>query len=229
MRRNAESSSSTPPVRDAPPLPSSGERQRKYKGVRWRKWGRWVSEIRLPNSRERIWLGSYDTPEKAARAFDAAYLCLRGPGRADGLNFPDSPPDVARRTSDPQEVYAAAESHANRAAAAAPATTDAAPDPCEPTQALAHGGGGAPVETAAVPLPAPSSPLLLEVSTDDSFDWLANPPPLYSPTMVESHAYLPASQKEETDVDMEENDGSGSCPGLWCFDSDDDAEVRMHK
>jgi len=221
MRRNAESSSSTP-VRHAP-LPSG---ERKYKGVRWRKWGRWVSEIRLPNSRERIWLGSYGTPEKAARAFDAAYLCLRGPGRADGLNFPDSPPDVGCRTSDPQEVYAAAVSHANRAAAA-PWDAHAATDPSsEPTQSpQAH--GGAPVETVA-PVPSPAPSLLLEVSTDDdSFDWFANPPPLYSPTMVvESHAYLPASPKAEADVDMEENE-SGSCPGLWCFDSGDD-EVRMH-
>ncbi|OEL15938.1 hypothetical protein BAE44_0023043 [Dichanthelium oligosanthes] len=74
-------------------LPPSGEM--KYKGVRRRRWGRWVSEIRLPNSRKRIWLGSYGTPEKAARAFDAAYVCLRGPGGADGLNFPGSPPAVS--------------------------------------------------------------------------------------------------------------------------------------
>jgi len=60
-----------------------------YKGVRKRKWGKWVSEIRLPNSRERIWLGSYDTQEKAARAFDAALYCLRGKGA--NFNFPDTP------------------------------------------------------------------------------------------------------------------------------------------
>ncbi|XP_042466192.1 ethylene-responsive transcription factor ERF018-like [Zingiber officinale] len=54
-------------------------------GVRRRKWGRWVSEIRRPNSRTRIWLGSYDTPEKAARAFDAASACLRD--RRARLNF----------------------------------------------------------------------------------------------------------------------------------------------
>ena len=65
----------------------------RYKGVRKRKWGKYVSEIRLPNSRERIWLGSYDTPEKAARAFDAALYCLRG--RTAKFNFPDNPPKIA--------------------------------------------------------------------------------------------------------------------------------------
>ncbi|KAL0694875.1 hypothetical protein Bca4012_062055 [Brassica carinata] len=67
--------------------------QSKYKGVRKRRWGKWVSEIRLPNSRERIWLGSYDTPEKAARAFDAALFCLRGSGA--NFNFPDNPPVIS--------------------------------------------------------------------------------------------------------------------------------------
>ncbi|CAN6900775.1 hypothetical protein Bca4012_096432 [Brassica carinata] len=67
--------------------------QSKYKGVRKRKWGKWVSEIRLPNSRERIWLGSYDTPEKAARAFDAALFCLRGSNA--NFNFPDNPPAIS--------------------------------------------------------------------------------------------------------------------------------------
>ncbi|CAN0839551.1 Ethylene-responsive transcription factor ERF017 [Linum grandiflorum] len=62
----------------------------KFKGVRKRKWGKWVSEIRLPNSRDRIWLGSYDSAEKAARAFDAALFCLRGPTAK--FNFPDNPP-----------------------------------------------------------------------------------------------------------------------------------------
>ncbi|KAL0558581.1 hypothetical protein IC582_003158 [Cucumis melo] len=64
----------------------------RYKGVRRRKWGKWVSEIRLPNSRERIWLGSYDSAEKAARAFDAALFCLRGDSAR--FNFPDNPPDI---------------------------------------------------------------------------------------------------------------------------------------
>ncbi|KAK8509160.1 hypothetical protein V6N13_062214 [Hibiscus sabdariffa] len=79
----------------------------KYKGVRKRKWGKWVSEIRLPNSRERIWLGSYDSPEKAARAFDAALYCLRG--RDAKFNFPDNPPEIAGgRSLSPPEIQVAA-------------------------------------------------------------------------------------------------------------------------
>ncbi|PIN10931.1 hypothetical protein CDL12_16476 [Handroanthus impetiginosus] len=79
----------------------------KYKGVRKRKWGKFVSEIRLPNCRERIWLGSYDTAEKAARAFDAALFCLRG--RNAKFNFPGNPPDIVNGGSmTPAEIQAAA-------------------------------------------------------------------------------------------------------------------------
>ncbi|KAG9443675.1 hypothetical protein H6P81_015015 [Aristolochia fimbriata] len=79
----------------------------KFKGVRMRKWGKWVAEVRLPNSRERIWLGSYDTPEKAARAYDAAVYCLRGPGAA--FNFPDDPPHIPDTENlTPPQIQAAA-------------------------------------------------------------------------------------------------------------------------
>ncbi|CAI9766562.1 unnamed protein product [Fraxinus pennsylvanica] len=79
----------------------------KYKGVRKRKWGKYVSEIRLPNSRERIWLGSFDTAEKAARAFDAALFCLRGSNAK--FNFPDNPPEIVNgRSMKPAEIQVAA-------------------------------------------------------------------------------------------------------------------------
>ncbi|KAL6633423.1 hypothetical protein ACP70R_026094 [Stipagrostis hirtigluma subsp. patula] len=204
-------------------MEAGGREGKKYKGVRRRKWGKWVSEIRLPNSRERIWLGSYDAPEKAARAFDAAFVCLRGRGAAGAdLNFPDSPPPCrAGCSSDPQEVQAAALSHANRGAVTAREAAAALMDvDCSPSAMLSedvlasHGAG--------ILGSGGSDEVVAPVRADGSIDWrpvMAHPPPLYSPTGWGSNAYdfLQMPPPAPADEDMEEST-HGASASLWSFD-----------
>ncbi|ERN16947.1 hypothetical protein AMTR_s00057p00191330 [Amborella trichopoda] len=75
----------------SPTEPGSNTSSNKFLGVRRRPWGRYAAEIRDPSTKERHWLGTFDTAEEAALAYDRAALSIKGSDARTNFNY-HSPP-----------------------------------------------------------------------------------------------------------------------------------------
>ncbi|KAL7085593.1 hypothetical protein ACP275_14G289900 [Erythranthe tilingii] len=92
-------------IRNPAGMSRSSRSSTNYLGVRRRPWGRFAAEIRNPHTKERHWLGTFDTAEEAAVAYDISSISFSGVEKARTnfvypfLGSPPPPPGPAVKES----------------------------------------------------------------------------------------------------------------------------------